>query len=129
MKKFFHQAIALAGLMSVIASASGSTGIEMLSKCEQAIRFMDGPKEKITSVMAADASYCMGAVEATTSMLVLHRDLVTEDKAVCMPKISLSQKARVAVKFMTGRPEILHLGSGAVLYLAFHDTYPCNPKI
>lgn len=128
MKGAIIQVAMLVGLMSAVASASGATGGQMLSRCEMAVKLAAIPPKEVTLAMAGDANYCMGAVEATASMLALHRDMAPIDRAVCMPEISLSQMARVAVKYMKSRPEIAHLGSGTVLYAAFLDAFPCDQK-
>ena len=118
-------ALLAALFVGVTSTAHATTGLEMLKLCNQAVKMMDGPKGKFDPIMMAEANYCIGAVEATMAMLALHKDLMTPERAVCVPRISLSQASRLAVKFMENRPDILHMSSGALLYLAFRDSYPC----
>lgn len=124
--RVFRGITLLALIIGAFTSANASTGVQILDRCQKAVKVMEGSQNDVTPVMVGEANYCMGSIEATISMLALHRDLAPKDRAVCIPKISLYQGARVAVKFLEGRPDLLHLNSGSLLYLAFREAYPCE---
>lgn len=91
-------------------------GNELLSNCQQTIRFGDGK-----SYDEASNVYCLGIIHGVyTTMRIF-------GKTECIPgKITTGQTARITVKYLNNNPKHLHQLDAALIIAALLDAYPCK---
>lgn len=122
-------AIGLAGALvgSNANAAEKNDGNYLLSKCNAAIRVMDGEKfSAATDDMGI--GQCFGMVEGVRNTLGYVNSYLRSDLKICWPKggIQNGQAIRILVKYLNEHPADLNDDQTLLTMVAFKDAYPCN---
>jgi len=98
------------------ASPNGTSAAKLVSWCE--------PVNKATRDVVDTASlgrcfgYMNGYIQAFTDF--------TEDMACIPDAVTVSQGAKVYLKYMNEHPEYLHMDAGSTLALSVMQAFPCH---
>lgn len=117
-------AVALAGFLSgEQVMAAGSDGNELLLQCRSVVRSMD------TDQM--NGSYgdglCLGLIHGVKGMTWFLEDGLSQPYRTCIPgDVNNGQAARIVVKFLESRPELLNQDRGTLVWRALKNAYPCK---
>jgi hypothetical protein len=118
--------IATAVALSVIAAHAGaSTGNELLSACKTMIRLIDNGYKSDSANDAYDAGVCLGFTSGVRSTIFMVE--LPESIRSCTPtKATMSQLARVVVKFLEEHPAQLDGEQTLLTMLALKEAFPCK---
>lgn len=110
-----------------VADGPKNDGNFILSKCNAALRVMDG--EKISSKTDQfGIGQCFGMVEGVRNTLVYLNEYLESDLRICWPKdgIPNGQAVRILVKYLKEHPADLNDDQTLITMMAFKDAYPCK---
>ena len=115
-------AAAFAGQAMAAEQPAGS-GNELLVQCQNAIHGMN------TNVFKNpfDTGMCFGTVGAVMTMATFYKTSVENDIRICIPAgVTTGQGARIVVKFLQDRPELLNDDRAVLTWMALINSYPCK---
>ncbi len=118
----------LALVLLTFASASGAlarndTGNEMLNACRE-VATSDPAKDDLFDDPLS-VGRCVGMIE----MLLYVGGQLPDNLKHCLPdKVSISQGAKVLVKFLDDHPQGLNLQATLLAVTAFRVAWPCQAK-
>lgn len=130
MKAGIAVAVGLAGALVVgnaVADSPKNDGNFLLSKCNAALRVMDG--EKISAKTDQfGIGQCFGMVEGVRNTLVLLNEYVDGGLKICWPESGIpnGQAIRILVKYLKEHPADLNDDQTLITMMAFKDAYPCK---
>lgn len=108
---------------AVAADQQGGTGNELLVQCQNAVRGINSGVFKDPF----DTGICFGTVSAVMSMATFYKTSVTNDIRICLPdNVTTGQAARIVVKFLQDRPELLNEDRSVLAWMALIRSYPCK---
>ncbi|WP_371315581.1 Rap1a/Tai family immunity protein [Pseudomonas gingeri] len=124
MKAWIAVVMALVGAMGCgQAMAQTGDGNEFLVQCQNTIRGMD-------SGYYGDplgVGTCFATVGTVVSMIAFYNSSVASNIRVCVPgNVNNGQAARIVVKFLQGRPDLLNLDRSVLTWMALSASYPCK---
>ncbi len=101
----------------------------MRSECQLVIA---SDTRNLSAVENADAAHCLGYLAGASDTLNFwedeNRELKTSLKPpACLPReATMSEFARVVIKFLEDHPNQLHHSYGTLVMVALHEGYPCK---
>lgn len=127
MKAGIAAVVALVAAMAGQAMAAGGpsgSGNELLVQCQNAIKGINSGVFNDPY----DTGVCFGTVSAVMGMATFYKTSVASDIRICIPdNVTTGQGARIVVKFLQGRPELLNEERSVLTWMALMNSYPC-PK-
>jgi len=136
MKRFAFVAVVLGLSLSLSAAHSHAqgtlTGINLQRECQSAVEAYLKPPDTILSVGAA---HCIGLVTGIAYGMTMwettntHKHLSMETVPACIPEAATSEEfVKVVLHYLDENPNQLHESEGLLVFLAFHQAYPCSAK-
>lgn len=110
-----------------LATFHGGSGSQLLQQCEAALKMGAGTKMLKGADLqeAVDGSFCRGYVLGIVDSLIGISFVTTS--TYCIPANADSdQLIRVAVKYLNDNPAKLHYPSGALVFRAITEAFPCK---
>lgn len=114
---------ALGSSQVMAAEQTGGTGNELLVQCQNAIQGINTGVYK----NPFDTGMCFGTVSAVMTMATFYKTSVENDIRICIPDgVTTGQGARIVVKFLQDRPELLNDDRSVLVWMALINSYPCK---
>ena len=123
MKKLIYSIILLCITYSVNASSDPSNGSTLLKRCQSAI--------DLTNKLPMDhdiygSAYCFGFIQGFSESNTFFSAL-KNTRFFCIPEqVTLLQKTRVVLKYLTDHPNKLHENESYLVYDALLEGFPCE---
>lgn len=118
-------AVAVAGaLASWQAMAQGGDGNELIQRCTEVVRTLDGTKTRDLY----SAGHCLGLVSGVMDTLTIVNSSLPRHEQVCYPPqgIQYGQAVRIVVKYLNDHPTELHRDAASLTVAALRVAYPCE---
>ncbi|MBI3297398.1 MAG: hypothetical protein HYZ75_04500 [Elusimicrobia bacterium] len=118
--------IAMAAIIPAAHAEEKSDGNALLRNCTSAVRELD--KEVLKTQEGLDAVHCIGYLNGFTDSHSVDSIAKPQKPLYCLPVDGLEtgQVARIVVKYLKGRPEILHQSARILTALALTHAFPCE---
>jgi len=109
------------------AAAESKNGVELLKKCASVLRHIDR-EEKLSPLSMMDSAFCVGLIQGVSNTNAFYAADPKFKPYMCMPEkgVNNEQGARIVVKFLTERPEKLHMNDTLLVIVALRDAFPCE---
>ena len=107
------------------SSASYADGNELLQKCPEVVKIMDG---KPTDDQFG-AGYCIGLIDGVRTTLSAVREITGNEAVIntCIPvNVQNGQAVRVVLVYLRANPAKLHFDEGVLTILALQEAFPCD---
>jgi hypothetical protein len=135
--------ISVCGWAQTTSTATKSDGNQLLHDCSALVRYIDAGFTVATGSTAATSKFgsdwCIGYIYgfvagfdamAMAEGKTYEEYLTLKRTYICFPDgNTLGQDARVLVKFLNDHPERLHEDEGGLVFAAFMNAFPCEPKL
>ena len=100
----------------------------LLEDCKQFIKYMDDKKDP--STVMSSIGYCLGYMQGHIDFQQYLEKNFNPDIEYCFPiDVSVSQLAKVAVKYLENNPNKLHKPAIEVSLAAFTEAFPCTESL
>ena len=103
-------------------------GSMLLDDCKQFLNYMNSKED--SSVVMSSTGYCLGYLQGHIDFQQhLERNAPSEIKH-CFPSfITLSQLAKITVKYLEENPNKLNKPAMPIILKAFEESFPCSESI
>jgi len=109
-------------LISTSLHSEENDGNELLSQCNETIRYLDGA----TEVDIDDGLQCLNYLHGLNDALRVWQAVGNTPITCLPPALSNGQAARVLVVYAKNHPAILHQVKSLVAIMAYQDSFPCE---
>lgn len=112
--------------MSFGAKAETNDGSDLLKKCGEALKILDGAPEQDARFQYS--AYCYGFISGFAATISITKNVKGGLRPLCLPKdgIANHQGVRIFVKYLRDNPQQLHWSGGLLLYDSLEQAFPCK---
>lgn len=120
-------------LVFAVGAIHAADGNKLLTACTAFVRYADAGNKGLDDIESMDASFCLGMMEGVSQTILSATMLANKSNqqnslGTCLPSDGLAnaQAARVVVRYLNERPDMLHFPGALLTLFALKTSFPCK---
>lgn len=120
-------------LFFAAGASHAADGNKLLTACTAVVRYTDAGNKGLDDIESMEASFCLGMMEGVSQTVLANMMLANNPNqqntlGTCLPSDGLAnvQAARLVVRYLNQRPEMLHFPAGMLTLFAMKTSFPCK---